>query len=33
MPRSIGNELVIGTIEIGKDVYIGTSCVIGHDMR
>ncbi|GLR82403.1 amino acid adenylation domain-containing protein (plasmid) [Azospirillum oryzae] len=27
----IGNELVIGTIEIGEDAYIGTSCVIGHD--
>ncbi|WP_372395453.1 Pls/PosA family non-ribosomal peptide synthetase [Azospirillum sp. HJ39] len=27
----IGNELVIGTIEIGDDAYIGTSCVIGHD--
>lgn len=27
----IGNELVIGTITIGKDAYIGTSCAIGHD--
>ncbi|MCW2236979.1 Pls/PosA family non-ribosomal peptide synthetase [Azospirillum canadense] len=27
----IGNELVIGTVEIGEDAYIGTSCVIGHD--
>nr|WP_168220510.1 Pls/PosA family non-ribosomal peptide synthetase [Azospirillum thermophilum] len=27
----VGNELIIGTIEIGDDAYIGTSCVIGHD--
>ncbi|MFC5306715.1 Pls/PosA family non-ribosomal peptide synthetase [Azospirillum picis] len=27
----VGNELVIGTIEIGDDAYVGTSCVIGHD--
>ncbi len=27
----VGNELVIGTIEIGPDAYIGTSCVIGHN--
>ncbi len=26
----VGDELVIGTIEIGADAYIGTSCVIGH---
>lgn len=29
----IGNELVIGTIEIGDDAYIGSSCVIGSDCR
>ena len=28
----IGNELVIGTITIGDDAYIGTSNVIGHDV-
>ena len=28
----IGNELVIGTIDIGADAYVGTSCVIGHDV-
>lgn len=27
----IGNELIIGTVEIGADAYVGTSCVIGHD--
>nr|WP_274389949.1 Pls/PosA family non-ribosomal peptide synthetase [Azospirillum doebereinerae] len=27
----VGNELIIGTVEIGEDGYIGTSCVIGHD--
>ena len=27
----IGDELVIGTIAIGDDAYIGTSCFIGHD--
>ena len=26
--RVVGNELIIGTIEIGADAYIGTSCVI-----
>jgi len=26
--RVEGNELIIGTIEIGADAYIGTSCVI-----
>ncbi|MBB4066665.1 Pls/PosA family non-ribosomal peptide synthetase [Gellertiella hungarica] len=29
----IGNELVIGTIEIGDDAYIGSSCVIGGNSR
>lgn len=29
----IGNELVIGTIDIGDDAYIGSSCVIGGDCR
>ncbi len=28
----IGNELVIGGIDIGADAYVGTSCVIGHDV-
>ena len=27
----IGNELVIGAVEIGADAYVGTSCVIGMD--
>jgi non-ribosomal peptide synthetase-like protein len=27
----IGNELVIGHIDVGDDAYVGTSCVIGHD--
>ncbi|WP_241911621.1 Pls/PosA family non-ribosomal peptide synthetase [Telmatospirillum siberiense] len=27
----IGNELVIGRIEVGNDAYVGTSCVLGHD--
>ena len=27
----IGDELVIGTVVIGDDAYIGTSCFIGHD--
>ncbi|HEY8564890.1 MAG TPA: Pls/PosA family non-ribosomal peptide synthetase [Beijerinckiaceae bacterium] len=27
----IGNELVIGTITIGADAVIGTSCVLAHD--
>ncbi|MFO1114798.1 MAG: Pls/PosA family non-ribosomal peptide synthetase [Beijerinckiaceae bacterium] len=26
--RVVGNELIIGTIEIGADAYVGTSCVI-----
>ena len=29
----IGNELVIGTIAIENEGYIGTSCVIGHDTK
>ncbi|WP_254432476.1 Pls/PosA family non-ribosomal peptide synthetase [Magnetospirillum sp. SS-4] len=28
----IGDQLVIGTIAIGDDAHIGTSCVIGHDV-
>lgn len=28
----IGNELIIGKIEIGKDVHIATSCVISDDV-
>jgi non-ribosomal peptide synthetase-like protein len=28
----IGNELVIGTIEVGDEAYVGTSCVMGHDV-
>ena len=28
----IGNELVIGAVDIGRDAYIGTSCVVGHDV-
>ena len=28
----VGNELVIGEIVIGKDAYLGTSCVIEHDV-
>ncbi len=27
----IGNELVIGTVTIGEDAQVGTSCVIGQD--
>ncbi|MER2266421.1 Pls/PosA family non-ribosomal peptide synthetase [Methylobacterium oxalidis] len=27
----VGNELVIGRVEIGRDVSIGTSCVVSHD--
>jgi carbonic anhydrase/acetyltransferase-like protein (isoleucine patch superfamily) len=27
----IGNELVIGTIQIERDAYIGTSCVVGRN--
>lgn len=27
----IGAELVIGTVAIGRDAYIGTSCALGHD--
>jgi non-ribosomal peptide synthetase-like protein len=27
----IGNELVVGHIDVGVDAYVGTSCVIGHD--
>jgi non-ribosomal peptide synthetase-like protein len=30
--RVMGNELVIGTIEIGADAYVGTSCVIEEDV-
>jgi non-ribosomal peptide synthetase-like protein len=26
----VGDELIIGTIEIGDDAHIGTSCMIGH---
>ncbi len=29
----VGNELIIGTIEIGDDAYIGSSCVIGGGSR
>lgn len=29
----IGNELVIGRIDIGRDAYIGTSVVLGHDVK
>jgi non-ribosomal peptide synthetase-like protein len=28
----VGNELIIGTVTLGKDVYIGTSNVIGYDV-
>lgn len=28
----VGNELIIGTIDIGDDAYVGTSCVIGCDV-
>ncbi|MDP4021817.1 amino acid adenylation domain-containing protein [Methylobacterium sp. NEAU 140] len=27
----VGNELVIGTVEIGAEAAVGTSCVISHD--
>ncbi|BDV38161.1 peptide synthetase [Methylocystis bryophila] len=30
--RVEGNELVIGTIEIGADAYVGSSCAIGEDV-
>ena len=30
--EAIGNEFIIGAVEIGRDCYIGTSCVIGHDV-
>ncbi len=30
--RVEGNELIIGTCEIGEDAYIGTSCVIEEDV-
>ncbi len=30
--RVEGNELIIGTIEIGADAYIGSSCVIEEDV-
>ncbi len=30
--EAIGDELVIGTIAIGDDAYIGTSCMISHDV-
>ncbi len=30
--RVEGNELIIGTIDIGADAYIGTSCVIENDV-
>ena len=30
--RVVGNELIIGTIEIGADAYIGTSCVIEENV-
>ncbi len=30
---SIGNELIIGPIDIGDDAYIGTSCVIEDECR
>ena len=30
--RVEGNELIIGTVEIGEDVYLGTSCVIEEDV-
>ena len=31
--RVEGNELIIGTIDIGDDAYIGTSVVIEEDVR
>ncbi|MDH7797397.1 MULTISPECIES: Pls/PosA family non-ribosomal peptide synthetase [unclassified Beijerinckia] len=31
--RVEGNELIIGTIDIGADAYIGTSCVIENDTK
>ncbi|RAU22267.1 peptide synthetase [Paramagnetospirillum kuznetsovii] len=30
--EAIGDELVIGRIHIGDDAYIGSSCVVGHDV-
>lgn len=30
--EAIGDELVIGEIKIGDDAYIGTSCIISHDV-
>ena len=29
----IGNEMIVGRIDIGNDAYIGNSCVIGWDAR
>jgi non-ribosomal peptide synthetase-like protein len=30
--RVVGNELIIGTIDIGADAYVGTSCVIEENV-
>jgi non-ribosomal peptide synthetase-like protein len=30
--RVVGDELIIGTVEIGADAYVGTSCVIEEDV-
>jgi non-ribosomal peptide synthetase-like protein len=28
----VGNELIIGTVDVGDEAYVGTSCVLGHDV-
>ncbi|CAA7628006.1 conserved membrane hypothetical protein [Candidatus Terasakiella magnetica] len=30
--EAIGDELVIGTIDLGDDSYVGTSCILSHDV-